>query len=227
MTPEPGRPAPVGPDPFPGRFDAAHVDPDEIAEGSSAGRPAGAGGSNTIKALREWALVIAGALAIALVVRAFLIAAFYIPSESMVPTLEKGDRVLVNKLSYRLHDIGRGDVVVFERPSSGPNPCKPEYVWSGGSEIKDLIKRVVGLPGDRVEGRNGKVFVNGQELVEPYLTLTTASFGPVTVPDDCVFVMGDNRPFSQDSRVFGAIPTGDVVGRAFVRVWPVGHLGWL
>jgi signal peptidase I len=183
--------------------------------------------SATMKAVREWTLVIAGALAIALIVRAFLIAAFYIPSESMVPTLEKGDRVLVNKLSYKLHDIGRGDVVVFERPDSGPNPCKPDYVWSKNSDIKDLIKRVIGLPGDKVEARDGKMFVNDQQLVEPYLKVTTASFGPVTVPAGCVFVMGDNRPFSQDSRFFGAIPEKVIVGRAFVRVWPVSHLGWL
>jgi signal peptidase I len=184
-------------------------------------------GGTTLKTLREWTLVIAGALAIALVVRAFLLAAFYIPSESMVPTLQTGDRVLVNKMSYRLHDIDRGDVVVFERPASGQNRCKPSYVWAAGSDIKDLIKRVIGLPGDRIEGRDGKIFVNGQQLVEPYLQLSTGPFETVTVPDGCVFVMGDNRPFSQDSRVFGPIPEDLVVGRAFVRVWPLTHLGWL
>jgi signal peptidase I len=163
----------------------------------------------------EWALIVVGALVVALVVKTFLIQAFYIPSLSMYSTLDKGDRVLVNKLSYHLHDIHRGDVVVFERP--------PNVADNG---IKDLIKRVVGLPGDTVEARDGVVYVNGHRLREPYLDdgTETINLDRQKVPVDHIFVMGDNRGNSEDSRVFGAIEEDLVVGRAFVLVWPVNQV---
>ncbi len=170
----------------------------------------------------EWVAVIGGALVVALVIRSFLLAAFYIPSPSMLPTLQKNDRVLVNKLSYRLHDVHRGDVVVFERP---PNEAD--------QRIKDLIKRVIGLPGETIEARNGRVVIDGRYLEEPYLRLEesgcpgTENLPPTVIPADHVFVLGDNRCDSSDSRVFGPIPEDLIVGRAFVRVWPVTHLGWL
>ena len=160
----------------------------------------------------EWVGIVLGALAVALVVKTFLFQAFFIPSLSMYSTLDKGDRVLVNKLSYRLHDVGRGDLVVFERP--------PNVADTG---IEDLIKRVVGLEGDVVEGYDGKVFINGRALDEDYLDdgIKTGDFQRVTVPDDHIFVMGDNRGNSEDSRIFGAIDEDLLVGRAFVRVWPI------
>jgi signal peptidase I len=166
----------------------------------------------------EWVAVVGGALVVALVIRAFFLAAFYIPSESMSPTLEKGDRVLVNKLSYKLHDVHRGDIVVFGRPPNEPD-----------NGIKDLIKRVVALPGETVEVRDCKVLINGQALVEPYVKewSRTCTSPPVTVGQDQVFVMGDNRDDSQDSRFFGPISQHLIVGRAFVIVWPFTHLGWL
>ena len=171
-----------------------------------------------VKSAVEWIAVIGGALVVALVIKTFLFQAFYIPSASMDPTLKVGDRVLVNKLSYRLHDVNRGDLVVFERP-----PNEPE------SEIKDLIKRVIALPGESVEGRDGRIFIDGEPLPEDYLPegVFTTDFGPQSVPDDSVFVMGDNRSDSRDSRVFGAIPVDLIVGRAFVRVFPLGDLGFL
>ncbi|HUP69353.1 MAG TPA: signal peptidase I [Acidimicrobiales bacterium] len=175
------------------------------------------GRSSPTRTVVEWVLIIGGALLAALVIKTFLFQAFYIPSESMLPTLEKQDRVLVNKLSYRLHDVNRGDLVVFERP---PNEA---------GVIRDLIKRVVGLPGETVEGRDGHLFVNGKALPEPYLPAasTTSTFGPEKIPEDHIWVMGDNRPNSSDSRVFGSIPSSSVVGRAFVRVWPLNALGLL
>ena len=173
---------------------------------------------STTRSMIEWVLVVTGALAVALIIRTFFLAAFWIPSESMVSTLEKGDRVLVNKLSYKLHDIHRGDVVVFKRPPGEKDPA-----------VKDLIKRVVGLPGDVVEGKDGHVVINGTMLEEPYLDpgITTSTFGPTTVPAEFIWVMGDNRTNSFDSRNFGAIAQNLVVGRAFVRVWPLSRLGWL
>ncbi|HAS09613.1 MAG TPA: signal peptidase I [Acidimicrobiaceae bacterium] len=174
--------------------------------------------SHSTRSAIEWVAVIVGALVVALVVKTFLIQAFYIPSESMVPTLEVGDRVLVNKLSYTTGDIDRGDIVVFARPG-GP----------GSDGIEDLIKRVVALPGETVEGRGGQVFIDGQPLAEPYLpdAVETSVFPPYVVPEDHVWLMGDNRGASDDSRRFKGVPTDDIVGRAFVVIWPFTQLGTL
>ncbi len=166
-------------------------------------------------------MIIAAALLVAFLVKTFLIQAFFIPSASMEPQLRNGDRIFVNKLSYRLHDIHRGDVVVFERPACAvPDP-----------RIKDLVKRVVGLPGDVVEGKTGSVFVNEQRLVEEYLPegQTTSDFGPVKVPAGKLWMMGDNRENSTDSRVLCSnaptfIDQDSVVGRAFVKVFPLNDL---
>jgi signal peptidase I len=189
---------------------------------AGSGRPAERHAHSRLRrTVLEWVAVIGGGIVIALVVEAFLVQAFWIPSASMVPTLEDGDRVLVNKLAYRVHDVHRGDVVVFERP---PNSSNGE-----DSEIKDLIKRVVGLEGDTIETRDGRLYVNRELIDEPYLepgTRTDMS-AAITVPDDHVFVMGDNRTDSADSRVFGPIDEDTIVGRAFVKVLPLTDLEWL
>ena len=203
----------------PGSAFRAPSDTDELLARSE--RRAAQGGKRRRSPLRnaiEWFAVIGGALVVALVIKTFLFQAFYIPSESMEPTLTRGDRVLVNKLSYDLHDVNRGDVIVFERPPNEPP-----------SEIEDLIKRVVGLPGDTVEGRDGVVYVNGSPLDEPYLPaeVLTEPFAPIEVPAGSVFVMGDNRGNSRDSRVFGPIDEDLIVGRAFVTVWPLGRIDTL
>ncbi|MCG9476928.1 MAG: signal peptidase I [Actinobacteria bacterium] len=175
----------------------------------------------------EWVLVIVGAILLALVVKVFLLQAFYIPSLSMSPTLRVGDRVLVNKLSYRLHDVNRGDVIVFERPASETS-----------STIPDLIKRVVGLPGESISFIDGAVYVDGKRLDESYLsdgTVTSSANAPnkctaeapCVVPSGQVWVMGDNRSDSKDSRYFGSIDESTIVGRAFVTVWPLGRFGLL
>ena len=176
------------------------------------------GMSRSTRSAIEWVAVIVGALVVALVVKTFLIQAFYIPSESMDPTLRVGDRVLVNKLSYRTGDVERGDIVVFARPG-GP----------GADGIADLIKRVVALPGETVEGRDGAVYVDGERLAEDYLQpgVTTTPFPPYTVPEDHIWVMGDNRGASDDSRRFKGVPVDDVVGRAFVVIWPLSQVGLL
>ncbi len=182
-----------------------------------------------MRSLVEWVAVIVGALVVALVVKTFLFQAFFIPSASMEPTLEEGDRVLVNKLSYDVHDINRGDVVVFELPSDKVGP----------DGIKDLIKRVIALPGDVIETRDGIVYINDRRLSEPYLPEGTLTGDPSngsnpaidrqTIPEGTVFVMGDNRDNSHDSRYpdRGPIPIASVVGRAFVLVWPLGDVGAL
>lgn len=164
-----------------------------------------------LRNVAEWVLIAGGALLVAFIIKTFLLQAFYIPSLSMAPTLKVNDRVLVNKLSYDLHEVHRGDLVVFESP---PNE---------GSQTKDLIKRVIGLPGETVESRDGHILINGQVLQEPYLgpDVMTGPLEKITVPAEHLWVMGDNRPNSRDSRFFGAIPESLVIGRAFIRVWPV------
>lgn len=175
-------------------------------------------GDRRVRGVIEWVAIIAAALIAALVIKTWLIQAFYIPSESMTPTLVKDDRVLVNKLSYRLHDVNRGDIVVFERPPGD----------AGSPEIKDLIKRVVGLPGETIEtDSDGRVLINGRVLREPYLengVTTVPGISRQTVPAGRYWVMGDNRGNSKDSRVIGTIPEDDIVGRAFVRVFPITSL---
>jgi signal peptidase I len=148
-------------------------------------------------------------------VRPFVMEAFWIPSGSMIPTLEIGDRVLVNKFIYRFTDPRRGDIIVFE---------------SVDNSNEDLIKRVVGLPGDKIAVRGGKLFVNGEPQKEPYTNkkLPDRSFyARMTVPKNHVFVMGDNRGNSADSRVFGPLPEKNIEGEAFLRFWPPDRIGWL
>lgn len=168
---------------------------------------------NTRKQIIEWAVVIIAALLTATILRAAVVQAFSIPSISMEKTLLVGDRVLVNKLNKKAH---RGDVVVFERPPG-----------EQAAAIKDLIKRVIGLPGETVSAHDGHIFINDKQLDEPYLEPGTNTImdGEVTVPKGYVFVMGDNRGSSRDSRFFGPIKQSTIIGHAYVRVWPPGRIG--
>ena len=185
--------------------------------GSGRGKPAPRKRSTT-RTLLEWGGLILAALLIAFVIKTFLVEAFYIPSESMTPTLLVHDRVLVNKLSYDLHDVHRGDIVVFRAPP-GEETAK----------IKDLVKRVVGLPGDTIEGRDGRIDINGKELAEPYLPKGTESrvFAAEKVPPGHYYVLGDNRQNSKDSTYFHAIGGNLIVGRVFLRIWPPNRVGTL
>jgi signal peptidase I len=191
-------------------------------------------------ALREVVFLVVMAVVIAVVVKTFVAQAFYIPSGSMLPQLQIDDRVVVSKISYRLHDPRRGDIVVFDAPGEveeGDDDPLPERAVRGLAEsigviapsTDEYIKRVVALPGEQVEGRRGKVLVDGMELVEPYLPpgTVTSEFPAVVVPPRTVFVLGDNRANSADSRIFGPIPRSTVVGRAILRVWPIGHTSFL
>lgn len=197
------------------------------------------GRSRPLELAREAVALLATAAIIAVVVKAFVAQAFYIPSASMLPQLQIDDRVVVSKLSYRLHEPRRGDIVVFDAPGgSGPDRTGlPARVLLGVGRSLGLvppstdeyIKRVVALPGERVEGLGGKVLVDGRELREPYLARNdpTPDFAAVVVPPGTVWVLGDNRSNSADSRVFGPVPQSTVVGRAFVRVWPATSASFL
>lgn len=181
------------------------------------------------KAVRDWVVVLVVALLVALGIRTFVLQQFYISGPSMETTLFQPNRVLVNKLSYRFGDIGRGDVVVFDR------------VTSNGQSVQhdDLIKRVIGLPGETVAIRGCKVYVNDRLLEETYLPrrdldqsdlvarCRQPEMSPVQVPKEQVFVLGDNRPQSMDSRVFGPVDKKSIVGRAFVVIWPINRWRWL
>ena len=188
--------------------------PDPISATHRRKRP----GSSATRNALEWIVVIAGAVLVALLIRNFVVQSYRIPSESMMPTLAVGDRVLVNRLSYDVHDVNRGDVIVFGRPASSP---------AAAGEPADLIKRVVGLPGETIVATDGMVYVDDKLLDEPYLSegVRTLNLGePVTVPDGELFVMGDNRVNSEDSRFIGTIPVDSVVGRAFAIIWPISRI---
>lgn len=195
-------------------------EPDEFSAADS---------SQRMRSFLEWGAVVLGALAVALLIKTFLMQAYFIPSTSMVPTLNTGDRILVNKVSYKLHDINRGDLVVFNRPPA----------LQTGED--DLIKRVIALPGETVQIEDNQILIDGLLLTEPYLPegmVTTTRFsntdncadsGPTwcQLRDNVIWVMGDNRTSSSDSRTFGPIDADLVVGRAFLRVWPLSEIGAL
>lgn len=166
--------------------------------------------------LVEFLLILLVAFALVFgVVRPFVVEAFFIPSESMIPTLEVGDRVFVNKFVYRISEPQRGDIIVFESVE-------------GGEE--ELIKRVVALGGDVVSVQNGTLIVNGERLEEPYVNARFpdgSSYGPTRVPEGEVFAMGDNRANSRDSRFFGPVPNEKIEGEAFVIFWPPTRIGTL
>lgn len=187
--------------------------------------------------LRELPILFIVALAVAIVLKTFVVQAFFIPSGSMEPTLEPGDRVLVQKVVY---GPDRGDVIVFSDPQGRPGPDRGivgGFVhWLSSTlgierpEHEDFIKRVIGLPSETVELRDGRLFVDGVRIREPYLkgAVDTRDYGPVKVPEGELFVLGDNRLNSNDSRFgLGFVPVDKVVGRAFAIVWPPSRVGWI
>jgi signal peptidase I len=183
--------------------------------------PEPAPGGKTRRPVRvavEWGAILVVAVLAAILIRSFVVQPFFIPSGSMEPTLQVGDRVLVNKLSYDFHSVHRGDIVVFAKP---PNDTSPG--------VKDLIKRVIGLPGETISAQEGHVDINGRQLAEPWLPkgVTTGNFGPVVIPKGDYFMMGDNRGDSADSRILGPVSGKLFVGRAFLRVWPLSRIGFL
>jgi len=185
----------------------------------------------------ELAILVLVAVSIAVVIKTFLVQPFYIPSDSMVPTILPNDRVMVSKLSYRFGEPQRGDLVVFVSPFNQEFDDETffesvfrhvvESVGIRTASADDLIKRIIGLPGDEIHIREGKLFVNGAEVPEPYLLESGRlnDFGPVIVAPDSVFVMGDNRVISYDSTRFGAIPMDHILGEAVLRIWPVDRFG--
>jgi signal peptidase I len=177
--------------------------------------------------LREIVVVVVIALAVAVLLRLFVVQTFFIPSGSMEPTLQVGDRIVVDKLAFHLHSIDRGDIVVFTRPPA--ENC-------GGEPVSDLVKRVIGLPGETISLSNGYVDINGKRLDEKWLPASVQGVSdpgpagpayslahPYLIPANHYFVMGDNRRESCDSRYWGPINRNTIVGKVDLRVWPVTH----
>jgi len=216
------------------------------------------------RSLVEWVVVLGGSVVVALLIKTFVVQAFYIPTGSMEPTLlgerrsngttGTGDRVIVDKITFHLRDVHRGDVVVFSNPDRATSPLGAGPLESGhletgsstaglgASPVEDLIKRVIALPGETVVIKDTHVYVNGTVLDEPYLpaaTPTTNGPGGATwshsctptdacvIPAGTVWVMGDNRTNSQDSRWIGPIAQDTIVGRATTIVWPLNRISGL
>jgi signal peptidase I len=186
------------------------------------------GTSRLRRSLIRFGVTFGIAILAAVLLRMFVVQPYYIPSESMEPTLHgctgcNDDHVLVDKFSYRIHDPRQGDIVVFHRPAAANPDVVPEDV---------LIKRVIALGGDTIEIKKGRVFVNNGLLSEDYLNdnhtcYPTLNYPKHTVPAGDVFVMGDNRCNSIDSRTFGPVSDSSIIGRAFARIWPINKIGFL
>ena len=195
---------------------------------------------STRGSLIELVMIVAVALGLALGIQAFLVKPFRIPSESMVPTLEIGQRVLVDRVSYRFGDPERGDVVVFKPPAGAEtNTCGVQAPADSvcpkptdGEYDTNFIKRVVGVPGDRLKVIDGSVYIDGKRQEEDFARLDSEC--PIcnlpveiTIPEDTYFMMGDNRGESADSREWGPVPKDQIVGQAFMTYWPPGRIGFL
>ncbi len=181
----------------------------------------------------RWIIELVGVVVVALVLafllRTFVIATYSIPSGSMEPTLQVGDRIVVNKLSYDLHGVDRGNIVVFSTPPK--EDC-------AGPPVADLVKRVIGLPGETISLSGGDVFINGHPLAQPWLPAAQQGrtypgpspepyslHHPFHIPEGDIYVMGDNRTLSCDSRYWGPIRESTIVGKVDVRIWPLSRLG--
>lgn len=168
-----------------------------------------------LKEIKEWILSIIIAAAIAFIIKGFLIDIIQVSGTSMLPNLSNNDRLVIEKLSLYTHNYKRGEIIIFK-----PN-----------AETKDIyIKRIIGLPGDRVEIKNGEVYVNSEKLDEKYLqsgmftTAEQSQYSNLTVPENCLYVLGDNRTVSEDSRYIGPIPVENIKGHAVLRVYPFNHI---
>jgi len=171
------------------------------------------------KVLFEWVVIIVIAVLASLLVRTFVFQTYFIPSASMEPTLHIGDRITINKLSVDFGTIHTGDIIVFKAPAA--ENC--------GTKVADLVKRVIGVPGDRLTSKGNTIYINGKPLDETWTHVEPLGtpIGHVTVKANQYFVMGDNHPDSCDSRFWGTVPRSDIIGKVFLRIWPLSRIGFL
>jgi len=163
--------------------------------------------------IREWVETIVVAGLIALVIRTWVLQIFYIPSGSMIPTLRPKDRIIGLMFTYRFREPARHDIIIFKYPED---------------PSKNFIKRLIGLPGDEIKIRDGYVIINNKKIGTPGYTINRdhSYFGPVTIPEDQYWVMGDNRANSADSRVWGFLPEKNIMGTGWFRIWPLSKMGF-
>lgn len=168
-----------------------------------------------MKSLMEWVVIIAVAFVLSIIIRNYAIDTRIVPTGSMLPTIQLNDRLIVDRIFYKFDDFKRGDIIVFEAPETS-------------DEELDLVKRLIGLPGEKVEIKNGKVFIEDKPLNEPYIMEPpNYEYGPVTVPEDSYFMLGDNRTASKDSHIWGFVPSDKILGRVWIRYWPLNKFGAL
>jgi signal peptidase I len=168
----------------------------------------------------EWMIVLVAAIVLSLLVRTFVFQTYFIPSSSMKPTLYMGNRIMVDKLSVEFGHINIGDIVVFTAPPAVASEC--------GDTVADLVKRVIGVPGDHLSSRGNTIYVNGKPLHENWSHYEPLG-GPinnVTVPPGQYFMMGDNHANSCDSRVWGTVPRANIIGKVFLKFWPLSQWHW-
>jgi signal peptidase I len=172
------------------------------------------------RAIGEWAAIVVVAVLVSVLVRTFVFQTYYVPSPSMVPTLQDGDRIIVDKLSVDFGTINIGDIVVFKAPKKVAKVC--------GDNVADLVKRVIGLPGDTLTSRGNTIYVNGKALKEnwPHTEPLGGAIGTVHVQAGHYFMMGDYHSPSCDSRMWGTVPRSSIIGKVFVRIWPLSRIGW-
>ena len=188
----------------------------------------------------ELVTIVAVALGLALAIQAFVVKPYRIPSASMVPTLQVHQRVLVDRITMHFSDPGRGDIVVFKPPLGADSdqcgaPHRPDQACPRPTPQKsstNFIKRVVGLPGERLKVINGRVWINGKPLNEPYIRPDPSCEicdlpREITIPPGYFFMMGDNRGESDDSRTWGPVPKKWIIGKAFFTYWPPKRIGTL
>jgi signal peptidase I len=171
--------------------------------------------------LIEWGIVVVVAVLVSLLIRTFVFQTFFIPSGSMEPTLQIGDRIIVSKLSVEFGTIHTGDILVFKAPKAVATVC--------GDDVTDLVKRVIGLPGQTLTSKGNTIYVDGKPLAQPWTHIDTLgkAIGTVHVAKNHYFMMGDNESDSCDSRYWGTIPRSSIIGKAFVRIWPLSRFAFL
>jgi len=168
---------------------------------------------------REAIEIITIAVVLAFAVRAFVVESFWVPSGSMLPTIQINDRIWVTKFTYHISEPKRGDVIVFEPPAAA----------HAADNEKHYIKRLIGLPGETVEFKDNQLYINGEVMAEEYLSdeVITDDFGPITIPENCYFFCGDNRTASYDGRYWGVVERDALVGKGQMVYWPFDRMGGL
>jgi signal peptidase I len=168
----------------------------------------------------EWLVVLVIAVTASFLIRTFVFQTFFVPSSSMNPTLSIGNHIMVDKLSADFGTINIGDILVFKAPPQVKKDCS--------DDVADLVKRVIGLPGDHLTSKGNTIYVNGKKLDQkwPHINPVTPAIGNVTVPKGEYFMMGDYHSNSCDSRYWGSIPRSDIIGKVFLKFWPLSQWQW-